>query len=358
MNSLTRAESLRLLPPNRSNLFTGASSQIIARWRLTKESGLILFYDGESSFAAPYTNERNPRRAVTSDGVSIALLAAIANGSVPKNFTADFTKLENYSTEREALVDQTNESIILDSKAILKWQIQPDQSVGAQKEALLSKNNFTSTPKLLGQLFFGDLLVASLNEYIPDSTDGWTWCVEKAATSEDGQWVEELADLTFGMHEVFLATKDLTQDGVRKTFVHGDFHVGQILATKASKNLSVIDFDGDPLLSYAERMELQTPLVDIASMLCSFYHVGAVAIKGGTTRELAVAWIESVQEQYISRYFSKTEEWGLPPRSELLSLMLRHEAREFEYAKKFLPHWIYAPTFAIDCMKEFGYGFK
>lgn len=49
---------------------------------------------------------------------------------------------------------------------------------------------------------------------------------------------------------------------------HGDYHLGQLLFT--GTDFVVVDFEGEPARSAAERREKRTPLADVASMLRSF----------------------------------------------------------------------------------------
>ncbi|MBS1664754.1 MAG: maltose alpha-D-glucosyltransferase [Bacteroidetes bacterium] len=57
----------------------------------------------------------------------------------------------------------------------------------------------------------------------------------------------------------------------QKIRIHGNYNLGQILLT--GKDLAINDFSGDPSFSYSERRLRRSPLVDIASMVVSFYEV-------------------------------------------------------------------------------------
>ena len=50
--------------------------------------------------------------------------------------------------------------------------------------------------------------------------------------------------------------------------MHGDYHLGQVLW--AEGDFYILDFEGEPLRSLAERRQKQSPLKDIAGMLRSF----------------------------------------------------------------------------------------
>jgi maltose alpha-D-glucosyltransferase/alpha-amylase len=56
-----------------------------------------------------------------------------------------------------------------------------------------------------------------------------------------------------------------------KIRVHGNFHLEQILLT--GKDLAIRDFDGNGAFRYSERRLKRSPLVDVASMVGSFYQL-------------------------------------------------------------------------------------
>src|SRR5690606_51811 len=55
-----------------------------------------------------------------------------------------------------------------------------------------------------------------------------------------------------------------------KTRIHGDYHLGQVLFT--GKDFIIIDFEGEPGLSFSERRLKKHPLKDVAGMMRSIHY--------------------------------------------------------------------------------------
>ena len=61
-----------------------------------------------------------------------------------------------------------------------------------------------------------------------------------------------------------------------KTRLHGDYHLGQVLLVQ--NDFVIVDFEGEPTRTLAERREKQSPLKDVAGMLRSFDYAMHVAL--------------------------------------------------------------------------------
>ena len=138
------------------------------------------------------------------------------------------------------------------------------------------------------------------------------------------------------------------------TRVHGDYHLGQVLA--APDGFRIVDFEGEPTRGLEERRAHRSPLRDVASMLRSFDHVGRSAGRraeernGGPVPSPGLdleAWLRRSRERFLGAYRAGLRQAGAPIEIDpalLRAFEIEKECYEFVYAATYLPEWLWAPT--------------
>ena len=141
-----------------------------------------------------------------------------------------------------------------------------------------------------------------------------------------------------------------------QTRVHGDFHLGQILVTPGDATL--IDFEGEPAKTMAQRCAKSSPLRDVAGLLRSFDYAAASALAGrvpgsGQAAERQVNFVElfrtSAGQAFLTAYrnvlHAAPAPWVQPQAEQpLLDLFLLEKAAyEVRYEAANRPAWIGIP---------------
>ena len=315
---------------------------------------------------------------------------------------------------REIEVDQSNDSVVIDERVMVKWQLDAVESPAPQR--LLSLVGTHLAPDLRAVVRWRDSdgterTILTAADYLPGAQDGWTWAVELVRAHARGDVVDAiepfavLGEMTARMHLAFVSAAgargsggveqwdraavarlheecraDLDEavlaidgeEGARLRArrdaivsrmdvlmdidstpiidIHGDFHIGQVLrvGNDIGFGYAFVDFDGNPVLTPAERMRRQPAARDVAGMLASIDHVARVVNyrTEGLDPRTAAVWIPHAQDAFLAAYQSVLAEAGqrsLLDDRLLSPLMMDQECREFVYAARHLPHWRYVP---------------
>ncbi len=142
--------------------------------------------------------------------------------------------------------------------------------------------------------------------------------------------------------------------------VHGDLHLGQLLRTDVGWH--VLDFEGRPAISVAERSAHGSPLQDVAGMLRSFDYAAAVALRQqahpdeATARTLAPygrSWAAIMRAEFWDAYLNEP---GVPAligpsqsfQKDLLTVLEIGQALyEVAYELRSRPEWLTIPLEGI-----------
>ncbi len=158
----------------------------------------------------------------------------------------------------------------------------------------------------------------------------------------------------------FQSLPELNGIGGNRIRCHGDYHLGQVLRTE--DDFLLIDFEGEPIRSLAERRRKQLPLKDVAGMLRCFSYAAHTAlivasreipaVDPATVEQQARTWEAWVAATFLTTYL-KTAEGGTflptgPARSVLLDAFLLDKAfYELQYEFNNRPDWLHIPLAGI-----------
>jgi trehalose synthase-fused probable maltokinase len=134
---------------------------------------------------------------------------------------------------------------------------------------------------------------------------------------------------------------------------HGDYHLGQVLRTAAGEFM-VIDFEGEPSKSLAERRRKQSALRDVAGMLRSFTYAGATIASQAASDEgfSAEEWERDARLAFLAGYLEGSRAPFLPKeRAHIRDLIALFEMEkvfyELAYELNNRPDWVWIPMRGI-----------
>ena len=154
-----------------------------------------------------------------------------------------------------------------------------------------------------------------------------------------------------------ILTREIDSQRIR---IHGDYHLGQVLATK--NDYIIIDFEGEPESSITDRKIKHSPLKDVAGMIRSYhYAISAKMFNDPQTAKFdpvrvqtaADRWYKLIQQTYMEKYL---DTFGNPHplfknNNEINFLMLIYllekAVYELGYEISYRPDWVKIPLKGI-----------
>ena len=194
--------------------------------------------------------------------------------------------------------------------------------------------------------------------------------LRKQQVSYSGQLAAQatrVAKLEANVLSAYESLADANVD-VDKIRIHGDYHLGQVLAT--GDDFQIIDFEGEPVRSIAERRQKQLALRDLAGILRSFHYASRTAVaqalnvlaakgKGDAVTSAVInnwtlSWYEWTCVAFLSDYLRIARASSFLPRDlaqteQLLHACLLEKAiYELRYELNNRPDWVYLPLTALE----------
>ncbi|GAA2351435.1 hypothetical protein [Dactylosporangium salmoneum] len=276
-------------------------------------------------------------------GASAALVEAIAGGGDPAGL-----RVRRYVPlapgpleERMITVDQTNTSVVVGERVVVKWMRAsvdgPSPDRAPDLLAHLVAAGFTRTPTPYAAVYRDGPdagLAAVVTGFLPDAADGWDWCVDALLAQLDGgppaDWAGEIGVLAAELHCALATPSEIipvpvtevrhptwAADGLtvleqaRRLMADAGDDDGDWFTARADRlaadigrareadrayviqphgdlhvgqilrwrgGLAVTDFDGNPTLAEADGGALREPAArDVAQLRTSLLHVGEIA---------------------------------------------------------------------------------
>lgn len=175
---------------------------------------------------------------------------------------------------------------------------------------------------------------------------------------------------------VFMEAKEMIQSfiedfrkrplGSLRIRIHGDYHLGQVLATE--HDFVVIDFEGEPESSITDRKIKHSPLKDVAGMIRSYHYAVSAKLFNSTETDglnpdhlqrVSDRWFYLIRDTFMHAYL---DAFGTPhplfkSNNEinflLLIYLLEKAVYELGYEISYRPSWVKIPLKGIiDVVRE------
>jgi maltose alpha-D-glucosyltransferase/alpha-amylase len=171
---------------------------------------------------------------------------------------------------------------------------------------------------------------------------------------------ERLLDSRATLGGRFTEFRELRAAGMRIR-IHGDYHLGQVLRTE--EDFYVLDLEGEPARTLAERRAKQSPLKDVAGMVRSYSYAAYAALFAfalhapddfDTLEPWAREWHRWVADSFVREYRTTIGRSSIVPGPEdesfdvmLRALTLDKALYELAYELNNRPEWVRIPLVGL-----------
>jgi 1,4-alpha-glucan branching enzyme len=173
---------------------------------------------------------------------------------------------------------------------------------------------------------------------------GWSTAIRREAADVFEAPGEPLpVDRAAVMRAIERAAARVTEPGVRSR-THGDLHLGQVV--DSARGWQVLDFEGEPARTIAERRIPAPPARDLAGMVRSFDYAAAAGLGDDATGVADLppalrAWRDAARDSFLAGY---EEHAAHPVDPALLTLFeLEKAIYEIGYERANRPDWLHIP---------------
>ena len=148
---------------------------------------------------------------------------------------------------------------------------------------------------------------------------------------------ERFRQLAPGAGDAFEAIRRAS--GALSSRIHGDYHLGQLLVTESG--FAIIDFEGEPARSLAQRRAPASPLRDVAGMLRSLDYAARTAEREHGGVDLS-AWLDDARAAFLTAYGDVADP------DLLRAFEIEKACYEVRYEANHRPDWLWLPLEALE----------
>jgi len=244
--------------------------------------------------------------------------------------------------------------------ALEHWYLGSASTLGRRTAELHQTLARASEPAFAAEPLAGEALDALARDMCAHAGAALDVLQKRAATLTEAARVQADAVLTArdSLLGRFDAIRRLDSAGVRIR-IHGDYHLGQVLRTE--EDFVILDFEGEPARSLAERRAKHSPLKDVAGMVRSFSYAAYAALFAFTLHTpddyallepWADTWSRWAADAFLTAYRSTVGASPMVPSGDafvalLRAFVLEKALYELAYELNNRPDWVRIPLTGI-----------